>query len=528
MQTYEENRRHTVTAWIAFLSIFFFIITTNSLAFAAQPQVDTGDEHTVGLKTDGTVLAVGWNGDGQLNVGGWSDIVQVDAGAYDTVGLKADGRVVAVGYNEDGQLNVGSWTGISQVAAGDHHTVGLRSDGTVVAVGSNEDGALNVGSWTNIVQVAAGAFHTVGLRSDGRVVAVGYNGDGQLNVGSWTGISQVAAGWYHTVGLRSDGTVVAVGGNEHGQLYVGSWTGISQVSAGAFHTVGLRLDGTVVAVGDNEYGALNVGSWTNIVQVAAGWDYTVGLRSDGTVVAVGYNGDGQCNTAGWNLGPTSPPATLTGIQITGASSNITTEVQAGNNVQFTVNAIVMDGAPVEYRFFTRAGYGEPDWGGNKWTIVQPYSPNNTVMHTFDVPGTYFLVGHIIYPGETWTFGDPQSGIVVEVSDPSGTGIQITGTSSNIVTTLQAGDVVQFAANAIAEPGVGAVHYRFFTRAGYGEQDWGGNKWTLVQDFGAMNTVAIFFNEPGIYFLACHAERAGEPWAFGDPQTGIPVEVWPVQ
>ena len=54
---------------------------------------------------------------------------------YHTVGLKSDGTVVAVGNNIDGQLNVGSWTDIVQVAAGRYHTVGLKSDGTVVAVG---------------------------------------------------------------------------------------------------------------------------------------------------------------------------------------------------------------------------------------------------------------------------------------------------------------------------------------------------------------------------------------------------------
>jgi hypothetical protein len=104
----------------------------------------------------------------------------------------------------------------------------------------------------------------------------------------------------------------------------------------------------------------------------------------------------------------------TGIQITGTSSNITMNVMAGDTVEFTVDAIDMDSGPMEYRFFTRAGYGEPEWGGNKWTIVQPYSANNTVMHTFDTAGIYFLAGHIIHPGDTWAFGYPQSGIVVEV------------------------------------------------------------------------------------------------------------------
>jgi alpha-tubulin suppressor-like RCC1 family protein len=52
-----------------------------------------------------------------------------------------------VGYNGDGQCNVGNWTSISQVAAGSSHTVGLRSDGTVVAVGYNGDDRCSVGDW---------------------------------------------------------------------------------------------------------------------------------------------------------------------------------------------------------------------------------------------------------------------------------------------------------------------------------------------------------------------------------------------
>jgi alpha-tubulin suppressor-like RCC1 family protein len=89
------------------------------------------------------------------------------------VGLKSDGTVVAAGYNYYGQCNVGNWTDITQVVTGVYHTVGLKSDGTVVAVGWNDYGQCDVGSWTDITQVAAGGFHTVGLKSDGTVVAVG-------------------------------------------------------------------------------------------------------------------------------------------------------------------------------------------------------------------------------------------------------------------------------------------------------------------------------------------------------------------
>jgi len=264
-------------------------------------EVAAGMHHTVGLKSDGTVVAVGYNAYGQCNVGGWTNIIQIAAGDGHTVGVKSDGTVVAVGDNYYGQCNVGGWTDIIKVAAGEIHTVGLKTDGTVVAVGYNAYGQCNVGGWTDITQVAAGLGHTVGLKSGGTVVALGWNAYGQCDVGGWTDITQVAADSYHTVGLKSDGTVVAVGYNNHGQCNVGGWTDITQVAAGHYYTVGLKTDGTVVAVGDNDYGQCNVGGWTDIIQVAAGFYHTVGFKSDGTVVAVGLNHHGQCDVDGWRV-----------------------------------------------------------------------------------------------------------------------------------------------------------------------------------------------------------------------------------
>jgi len=81
------------------------------------------------------MVAVGDNDFGQCNVGNWTGVVQVAAGYWHTVGLKSDGTVVAVGENSGGQCNVGGWTGIFQVAAGFFHAVGLKSNGTVVAAG---------------------------------------------------------------------------------------------------------------------------------------------------------------------------------------------------------------------------------------------------------------------------------------------------------------------------------------------------------------------------------------------------------
>jgi hypothetical protein len=206
-------------------------------------------------------------------------IMMVAAGDFHTVGLKSDGSVVAVGMNDDGQCNVAGWTDITHVAAGYYHTAGAESDGSAVAVGWNGYGQCDVGGWTGIVQVAAGYYHTVGLKADGTAVAAGDNTDGQCDVGGWTGIVQVAAGYYHTVGLKADGTVVAVGDNFYGQCDVGGWTDIIRVAAGNYHTVGVKSDGTVVAVGLNESGQCDVSTWTAIIQVAAGYYHTVGVKS---------------------------------------------------------------------------------------------------------------------------------------------------------------------------------------------------------------------------------------------------------
>ncbi len=79
---------------------------------------------------------------------------------YHTVGLKEDGTVVAVGSYYNGQspptVFPPAWTNIKAIAAGWNHTVGLKDDGTVVADGNNGDGqspAVFPPDWTNIMPI---------------------------------------------------------------------------------------------------------------------------------------------------------------------------------------------------------------------------------------------------------------------------------------------------------------------------------------------------------------------------------------
>ena len=101
------------------------------------------------------------------------DVVFLCYGHTHTVGLKSDGTVVAVGENSRGQCDVDSWKNIVSICAGENHTVGLRSDGTVVATGANESNQCNVKTWKDIVSIGIGAngISTVGLKSDGTLIS---------------------------------------------------------------------------------------------------------------------------------------------------------------------------------------------------------------------------------------------------------------------------------------------------------------------------------------------------------------------
>ena len=126
---------------------------------------------------DGTVVADPFSGDythHYIGIENWMDIIEVSTlVANHAVGLRADGTVVAVGQNKDGRCNVDEWTDIVSVATGSYHTVGLHSDGTVTATGGNGYGQCDVSEWEDIVAIYASDIVTVGLKSNGTVVATG-------------------------------------------------------------------------------------------------------------------------------------------------------------------------------------------------------------------------------------------------------------------------------------------------------------------------------------------------------------------
>lgn len=277
--------------------------------------------HTVGLCTDGTVLAAGRNDYGQCDVDDWTDIVAISASGYHTVGLKADGTVVAVGMNAHGQCDVSGWTDIVAILAEGEpfieqngeipigYTVGLKSDGTLITTGANNYGQCDVSEWTDVINLTSDnvryenstSVHVVGLRVDGTVLIAGENTKNwSASVSEWTDIVSVSINSQRIVGLRSDGTTIYTStdqvrwGYDPTRYDASGWTDIVQIYNSLQHTIALRKDGTVIALGnDFLYDHSPVSHWKDIVSINVNNSYSVALKADGTVIGVGYDDQRQ-------------------------------------------------------------------------------------------------------------------------------------------------------------------------------------------------------------------------------------------
>ena len=131
---------------------------------------------------------------------GLTNVAYLAAGTNHSVALKTDGTLVAWGDNAAGQTNIpNTLTNVASVAAGARHTAVLRANGTVIIIG---DCTADPYSLTNVLALAAGHRFTVALKNDGTLVAWGDNASGQTNVpNTLTNVQTLACGPSRTVAL---------------------------------------------------------------------------------------------------------------------------------------------------------------------------------------------------------------------------------------------------------------------------------------------------------------------------------------
>jgi hypothetical protein len=282
-----------LSASVSFGKLSGSIVTWGGSPCACQPPspnmgftaVSAGGDFSLGLKTDGSIVA--WGGQnvyGERNVPSPNiGFTAIAAGYSHSLGLKTDGSIVAWGRNAFGECNVPvPNTGFTRIAAGISFSLGLRGDGSIVGWGNNDRGQCVPPPDTRFTAIAAGSNFSLGLKTDGSIVAWGATGNGQCNVPSPnTEFTAVAAGPLTGLGLRADGSIVGWGDNDQGECDVPSPnTGFVGVAGGEAHSLGLKADGSIVAWGLYGMSLCDVPSPnTGYVAVATFWIQNLGLLS---------------------------------------------------------------------------------------------------------------------------------------------------------------------------------------------------------------------------------------------------------
>ena len=97
------------------------------------------DADCLGIRSDGTIAVLQWalrDESGNRLVDGWTDMTQLAMGNGHTVGLRSDGTVVAAGNNHCGQCNVEEWKDVVYIDAKGQCTIGITRDGRLLFAGS--------------------------------------------------------------------------------------------------------------------------------------------------------------------------------------------------------------------------------------------------------------------------------------------------------------------------------------------------------------------------------------------------------
>lgn len=268
--------------------------------------VAAGTSHNLALKSDGTVVAWGYNSSGQATVPtGLKDVVAIAAGRIHSVALKKDGTVVAWGEQKTqgpyetytiraagATLVPGDLKDVVAIASGEDYCLAIKYDGTVTGWGARTSGLFGGSSTAedrhrndygqtrapaglaNGTSITGGIYHSLGISSDDVVTAWGASSDPDVNSYAYW----VSYPTYTLINPYADN-------HDRGQTTVPAGLKALGVAAFAESSLALKTDGTVTAWGGSPGTAFVAppvaGHGT---QLSAGLAGALLLKTDGSVV----------------------------------------------------------------------------------------------------------------------------------------------------------------------------------------------------------------------------------------------------
>ncbi|GEP52556.1 chromosome condensation regulator [Flavobacterium noncentrifugens] len=339
----------------------FLILISGYTRAQCFESIAPGYQHTLALKSDGTLWGWGNNNSGLLGNGSqeplnlptqigvennWKTLTS--GSSYHNAGIKNDGTLWAWGNNEYGQLGDGTATSSSipiqvghetnwvAVDASFRYTVALKNDGTLWVWGGNNSGQFGngtlagnllpeqIGHDTDWKSFEAGQNNISAIKTNGTLWIWGNGpalgnatpGDNLFprqvnNDNDWKSISLDSS---FAIAQKTDGTIWSWGDNVNGELgngtfisstlptQIGSDTDWEIAAATAGSSVAVKSDGTLWTWGFNMFGALGNGNFTNNpfpIQVGTANDWQSVFPGNAHVFAL--KTDGTLYGWGWNI-----------------------------------------------------------------------------------------------------------------------------------------------------------------------------------------------------------------------------------
>ena len=201
----------------------------------------------------------------------------------------------------------------------------------------------------------------------------------------------------------------------------------------------------------------------------------------------------------------------TGLQITPAG-----EVEVGDSVTFTANAVNLDSGTIYYRFNLIPDYGTTDYDPfNNWSMIQDFSTANTCSYTFSEATDYIVVAFAsATPDLSGDFITIIGGSVT-VGDSGAIDIQSLAISPGRL--LKVGDTVTFNVSGTSNIR-GNVYYRFNIVPHYATDRYDPfSNSEMLRDFSTESTFFYTFDNIGDYVVV----------VFASSDTSIPSGAAPI-
>ena len=310
-----KRRTREILAGILTCVLLVAFMPSTPVAFAdgradgANMTISASYGMSMATQPDGSLYVWGWNGSGQLGIGGatyasgafhrrpvrlMGDVMSVSG----STALRTDGSLYAWGYTWHERVGSGVAFSLTPVRIMENvadvssrgHKMAIRTDGSLYAWGWNSSGQVGDGTTIDrntpvrimgdVVAVSAGMSHTMAIRTDGSLYAWGENWDGRLGDGTtearllpvriMENVAAVSTGEVHTMAIRTDGSLYVWGRNTRGELGIGteSWESspptrimenVTAISTNSGALMAIRADGSLYAWGENRAGRIDSG-----------------------------------------------------------------------------------------------------------------------------------------------------------------------------------------------------------------------------------------------------------------------------